>query len=329
MKMNIQQLDLTIPQRHLMEIFADEKYHDNYGNKRIHALLTYMRSLLAESGYASPSLDMLLDGQASPLDFESFYIKTVRHEVARIRDGKDWEEHAVPPQELSLQKYKKALGRFFPRIFLDLFPKPVKTVNPSTNLLAAWEMGYGQKIRWDELTNVKNDDLKAIMLIIYNYIWVCVNRFPSFYQMFLSSWTHYLLTHEWPDNEAFFKEKWLQEEGFRKSCQQTLEYALEENRRLQNALGGRYITVMEAARAVLEKIYGRDSIDKEADAWRKRVTDGKFDLGTPIEGRQGRKFYPVENIISAFQATNQEMITDEDIAHAIDSRSRLKTKLKQ
>ncbi len=319
--MNIQQLDLTIPQRHLMEIFANADPISTYGDECVRSLLTYVQSLLTEIHYSSPTLDRMLAGTLPHIDFE-------RRIMVALCEAYDCsiDECGVSLSEITQDDYRGMLQNCYPKIIDDLFPEPVKSIDPTQNLLVTWEMGYGLKIR-EELWNIENEEFRAILSLIYEYIMVCSSGWPVLYQSFLADWTKYLLTREWPDNEAELRAKLQEEKELRMSYQKSNIILMKKNQEYEDAKDGSFITVMEAARAVLEKIYGRDSIDKEADAWRKRVTDGKFDLGTPIEGRQGRKFYPVGNIISAFQATNQEMITDEDIAHAIDSRSISKARL--
>ena len=67
-------------------------------------------------------------------------------------------------------------------------------------------MGYGEKVR-SELENVYDDELRAVLSVVYDYIQVCISGCLISYQQFLSRWTYYLLTREWPDKEAFYKEK--------------------------------------------------------------------------------------------------------------------------
>ena len=74
-----------------------------------------------------------------------------------------------------------------------------------------------------------------------------------------------------------------------------------ENQEYGNALKERFITVADAARAVLRTVYDHDNVDREADAWRKRIAESGVELGEAVTGRQRRKFYPVPKIIRAFQ----------------------------
>ncbi len=319
--MIIDKLSLTIPQRHLMEIFAETHNIGPYGDQCARALLTYLQSLLAEAGYSSPTLDRMLAGTLPPLNFDRFFNQV----MCSVYDCD--REYWLSPSVIPLQEYQDALLNCFPKVFHDLFPQPTESIDPAKNLLVTWEMWYGDKIV-EELDNVKDDDLRGILSLINRYIRVCAAGWPAFHQFFLSWWTHYLLTREWPDDGEIFKAKWQAEEEFRKSCQKTLSLTLQENQQLKSAMEGHYITVMEAARAVLRSLYGQDKVEKETDAWRKRVMACGEDLGVPIEGRQGRKYYPVENVIAAFQTTNRESITDEDIADAIHAKSLAKARLK-
>ena len=45
--MQIETIELTVPQRRLMEIFAKNLDNGNFGDKRIRFLLEYLRELLA------------------------------------------------------------------------------------------------------------------------------------------------------------------------------------------------------------------------------------------------------------------------------------------
>ncbi len=93
------------------------------------------------------------------------------------------------------------------------------------------------------------------------------------------------------------------------------------------ALNERFITVADAARTVLRTVYDHDNVDREADAWRKRIAESGVELGEAVTGRQRRKFYPVPKIIRAFQETNRETVTDIQIADAINARAIPKDKL--
>ena len=187
-------------------------------------------------------------------------------------------------------------------------------------------MGYGEKVR-SELENVYDDELRAVLSVVYDYIQVCVSGCLISYQQFLSRWTYYLLTREWPDKEAFYKEKWSHEKELREAFQRANAHLARENQEYGEALNERFITVADAARAVLRTVYDHDNVDREADAWRKRVAESGVELGEAVTGRQRRKFYPVPKIIRAFQETNRETVTDIQIADAINARAIPKDKL--
>ena len=202
-------------------------------------------------------------------------------------------------------------------------------------------MGYGEKVR-NEVGNVYDDELRAVLSVVYDYIQVCISGCLISYQQFLSRWTYYLLTREWPDlsrwtyylltrewpdKEAFYKEKWSHEKELREAFQKANAHLARENQEYAEALNERFITVADTARAVLRTVYDHDNVDREADAWRKRIAESDVELGEAVIGRQRRKFYPVPKIIRAFQETNRETVTDIQIADAINARAIPKDKL--
>ena len=319
--MNIGHLELTIPQRHLMEIFAKTDVKGDYGDQCVRALLTYVRELLSRQGRHSRTLDALLDGTLPRLDFGRY-----DHIVMCNVYDCSIDTPGVSPESLPLQEYRNSLRYCFPRIFYDLFPDPVRYIAPERNLLVTWEMGYGEKVR-NELENVYDDELRAVLSVVYDYIQVCISGCLISYQQFLSRWTYYLLTREWPDKEAFYKEKWSHEKELREAFQRANAHLARENQEYSEALNERFITVADAARAVLRTVYDHDNVDREADAWRKRVAESGVELGEAVTGRQRRKFYPVPKIIRAFQETNRETVTDIQIADAINARAIPKDKL--
>ena len=321
--MNIEKIDLTIPQRRLMEIFAKTEVRGDYSDQCVRALLAYARELLNEHGYQSKTLNALLDGTLPRLDFGRYY-----HMVMCSIYDFDPNTPGTPPEQLSPREYRDSLLNCFPKIFCDLFPEPVQYIAPDQNLLITWEMWYGDLVK-QELANIDDEEMRSILRIIYDYIQVCVSGWPIFHQCFMSRWTQYLLTREWPDNEDFYKGKWLEEKELREAFQKTNAYLAKENQEYSDALKERFITIADAARAVLRMAYSQDNVEKEADAWRKRITEGRVDLGDAIAGRQGRKFYSVAKVIRAFQKTNRETVTDGQIADAINAKAIPKNRLPQ
>lgn len=312
MTMKIETIELTVPQRRLMEIFANTQVKGDYGDQCVRALLEYMREQLQESNYSSPTLNAMLDGTLPVLNF-SRYFDMVMCEVYNC----DTETAGgIPPEELPMADYRDALLNCFPKIFYDMFSEPVKDIDPRQNLLITWIMWYGDKIK-RELENIYGDELKSMLSIIYEYIWVCSSGWPEFHQHFLSRWTHYLLTHEWPDKETFFHQKWQTEKRLREAFQITNTHLAAENQILRDSQEERYITVMDAARAVLRVLYGQDNVDKEADALRKRISRNNPDMPIAFTGKQGRTFYSVETLISCFQAEKSIGLTAGQIATAI------------
>ena len=154
--MNIEHLELTIPQRHLMEIFAKTDVKGDYGDQCVRALLTYVRELLSRQGHHSRTLDALLDGTLPRLDFGRYY-----HIVMCNVYDCSIDTPGVSPESLPLQEYRNSLRNCFPRIFYDLFPDPVRYIAPERNLLVTWEMGYGEKVR-SELENVYDDEMRDV-----------------------------------------------------------------------------------------------------------------------------------------------------------------------
>ena len=71
--MKIETIELSVPQRRLMEIFAKDLNEGDFGDKRIRLLLEYLRELLADEKMPSDTLCRMLDGTLPDLDFYKFY----------------------------------------------------------------------------------------------------------------------------------------------------------------------------------------------------------------------------------------------------------------
>ena len=52
--MKIETIELSVPQRRLMEIFAKDLNEGDFGDKRIRLLLEYLRELLADERHVMP-----------------------------------------------------------------------------------------------------------------------------------------------------------------------------------------------------------------------------------------------------------------------------------
>lgn len=322
--MKIATIELTVPQRRLMEIFAETEVHGEYGDSRARVLLTYLRERLKEAKIPSPMLDALLDGTLPPLDFSRFFDMVMR-EVYSCSPG---EGAGMSPFELSPGEYRDALLNCFPKIIHDLFPEPVATIDPAWNLLVTWTMWYGDKIR-DELLNVTDDELISLLGLIYEYLWACTENHPAYHRYFLSHWTRYLLTREWPDKEEELRELWEKEKTLRVSFQNVNAHLVAENTELRNSDKERFITVMDAARAVLRVVYGQDNVDAEADALKKRIVRNNPQLTAAFPGQQGRIFFPVETLIPLFQADRKIGLTEGQIADSIRAKGLPEDKLPQ
>ena len=164
--MNIEKLDLSIPQRRLMDIFANADTTFTYGDECVRALLTYVQSLLAGTSYSSPTLDRMLAGTLPHINFEQCI-----HAALRSALDCDSDKGGAPLSKISVEDYREILRNCFPKMITDLFPEPVSNIDPSKNLLVTWELEYGDKIR-EELWIIGNEEFRAILSLIYEYIMV-------------------------------------------------------------------------------------------------------------------------------------------------------------
>lgn len=310
MTMKIETIELTVPQRRLMEIFAKLDGNGDFDDKRVRRLLEYMRELLNQEKVQAKTLGEMLDGTLPPIDFYGYYDATMRDLYECDSDC-----YSPAPDELSEADYQDSLIQCFPKIILELLPKPEKWIDPAKNLILTWEMGYDRYIH-DEVWHT-SEETRRIFRIVSDYIEVRAYGWPFMMEHFLSDWTNYLLTREWPDNEAFYQQKWQTEKALRESYQNVNTHLVEENHVLKDSLKERFITLTDAARAVLRVIYGQDNVDKEADALRKRISRNNPDMPIAFTGKQGRTFYSVETLIPVFIADRQIGLTEGQIATAI------------
>ena len=98
--MKIETIELSVPQRRLMEIFAKDLNEGDFGDKRIRLLLEYLRELLADEKMPSDTLCRMLDGTLLDLDFYKFYTA----HMCNIYDC-DYDSYAPTPDELSAEDY--------------------------------------------------------------------------------------------------------------------------------------------------------------------------------------------------------------------------------
>ena len=143
---------------------------------------------------------------------------------------------------------------------------------------------------------------------------------------FLAQWTNYLLTREWSDKEAFYKQKWHSEKALRESYQQVNEHLVKENLELKEAIQERFITIMDAARAVMAKLYHKDDVEVPADNLRKLITRHNSSLAADFTGKQNRSYFAVEKLIPLFKAEDIAL-TDGEITDAIINKARTREEL--
>ena len=102
--MKIETIELSVPQRRLMEIFAKDLNEGDFGDKRIRLLLEYLRELLADEKMPSDTLCRMLDGTLPDLDFYKFYTahmcNIVDYAKARCEKEKPFEESSFPSRAL-------------------------------------------------------------------------------------------------------------------------------------------------------------------------------------------------------------------------------------
>ena len=135
MTMKIETIELTVPQRRLMEIFAKLDGNGDFDDKRVRRLLEYMRELLNQEKVQSKTLGEMLDGTLPPIDFYGYYDATMRDLYECDSDC-----YSPAPDELSEADYQDSLIQCFPKIILELLPKPEKWIDPAKNLILTWEM---------------------------------------------------------------------------------------------------------------------------------------------------------------------------------------------
>lgn len=317
--MKIETIELSVPQRRLMEIFAKDLNEGDFGDKRIRLLLEYLRELLADEKMPSDTLCRMLDGTLLDLDFYKFYTA----HMCNIYDC-DYDSYAPTPDELSAEDYLDSLKNCFPQVFMGLLETPRQFISASENLILTWEMGYGNRIR-DEIYTA-SEETRQIAYIIYDYIDTRSNAWPFMMDNFLAQWTNYLLTHEWPDKEALFKQKWHSEKALRESYQLVNQHLVNENAELKKAMKPRYITIKDAARAVMAKLYHKDDVEAPADNLRKLITRHNSSLAADFTGKQNRSYFAVEKLIPLFKAENIAL-TDGEITDAIINKARTREEL--
>jgi hypothetical protein len=308
--MKISTIELSVPQRRLMEIFSQHEDGGDFVDGRIRNLLEYLRELLKNENTPAKTLDEMLNGALPPIDFYGYYDATMRNLY-----GSDPDCYAQMPDELSEAEYLASLRNCFPKIFLALLSKPVKWVDPKGNLILTWAMGYDRYV-CDEVWYA-SEDTRMIFRIISDYIEVRANPWPSMMEYFLADWTKYLLTREWPDNTEELK----YERRLRLSFQEVNAHLSAENQAFREASQDHFITIIDAARAVLRVEFGQDDIEVQAEALKKRIMRSNPDLKPIFSGKLRRRYFPVGRVIAAFQGDEKIKLTNNAIHDAIRAKA--------
>lgn len=316
--MKISTIELSVPQRRLMEIFSQHEDGGDFGDGRIRNLLKYLRELLKKEKVPAKTLDDMLDGLLPPIDFYGYYDATMRNLY-----GSEPDCYAPMPDELPEAEYLASLRNCFPKVFLELLSKPVKWVDPKGNLILTWALGYDRYI-CDEVWYA-SEDTRMIFRIISDYIEIRANPWPSMMEYFLADWTKYLLTREWPDNIEELK----YERRLRLSFQEVNAHLAAENQAFREASQDHFITIIDAARAVLRLEFEQDDIEAQAEALKKRIMRCNPGLTPVFSGKLRRKYFAVGRVIDAFKRDKTIKLTNSAIHDAIRAKAAPRSELEE
>ncbi|MFA6717114.1 MAG: hypothetical protein WCS27_17180 [Victivallaceae bacterium] len=295
----------------IQKIFAgryESLHSDRYDDTLCRKLLKYLQDLLHEKKFKTPQLDMLLAGKYPTLNVE----KIINDELNIAHDYEGY--YFTPLEDFSCEQYEDILHNLFPPVFSEYFPYGTKSLESDENILLTWHLYAERKVR-EELWYAP-DELRPFCCLIYDYINAKISEDCIIMEHFLRNYNHFILSHKWRETEQL-QLKLKEESLLREQFQSINAHLAKENEQYQNALKTRYITLKDAARAVLRIKYHKDDVESKADAVIKRLKRRYPKLPIPLNGsgKQGRQYYPVNSLIPLFQSVIK--LPEADISCAI------------
>ena len=133
--------EITSIPTELIKIFANAgNLPRRYDDAIALELLKYLQALARSEKLATPSLDLYLAGKYPAMDLG-------RHIVNILRDRLDAPELERPDVgQMSAEEYREVCANIFPRVVLDIYPTPSKTLDPYANLFPVWTLELKERV---------------------------------------------------------------------------------------------------------------------------------------------------------------------------------------
>ena len=287
--------EITSIPTELIKIFANAgNLPRRYDDAIALELLKYLQSLARSEKLATPSLDLYLAGKYPAMDLG-------HHIVNILRDRLDAPELERPDVgKMSAEEYREVCANIFPRVVLDIYPTPSKTLDPYANLFPVWTLELKERVA--EEVWYGSETLRNTFFMIREYIFLCANNWPEgLAHWFFIMWNGYLLNHQWSDRIAELEAALRDERDYSHAADIMLAKQSKRIAALHAAAEEHYITLTGAAKRALEVEFGRHYDPKDLKALTMRLTRQLEGVESIQLHERRPRFFRVEDVLNALE----------------------------
>ena len=287
--------EITSMPTELIKIFANAgNLPRRYDDAIALELLKYLQALARSEKLATPSLDLYLAGKYPAMDLG-------RHIVNILRDRLDAPELERPDVgQMSAEEYREVCANIFPRVVLDIYPTPSKTLDPYANLFPVWTLELKERVA--EEVWCSSEKFRNTFFMIREYIFLCVNNWPEgLAHWFLIMWNGYLLNHQWSDRIAELETALQEERDYSHAAEIMLAQQSKRIVELRKAGEEHYITLTDAAKRALEVEFGRHYDSKDLKALTMRLSRQLEGVESLQPRKRRHKYFRVDDVLNVLK----------------------------
>lgn len=299
--------EITSIPTELIKIFANAgNLPRRYDDAIALELLKYLQSLARSEKLATPSLDLYLAGKYPAMDLG-------RHIVNILRDRLDAPELERPDVgQMSAEEYREVCANIFPRVVLDIYPTPSKTLDPYANLFPVWTLELKERVA--EEVWCSSEKFRNTFFMIREYIFLCVNNWPDgLAHWFLIMWNGYLLNHQWSDRIAELETALQEERDYSHAAEIMLAQQSKRIVELRKAGEEHYITLTDAAKRALEVEFGRHYDSKDLKALTVRLSRQLEGVESLQPRKRRHKYFRVDDVLNVLENDPEIKATAEQL----------------
>ena len=299
--------EITSIPTELIKIFANAgNLPRRYDDAIALELLKYLQALARSEKLATPSLDLYLAGKYPAMDLG-------RHIVNILRDRLDAPELERPDVgQMSAEEYREVCANIFPRVVLDIYPTPSKTLDPYANLFPVWTLELKERVA--EEVWCSSEKFRNTFFMIREYIFLCVNNWPEgLAHWFLIMWNGYLLNHQWSDRIAELETALQEERDYSHAAEIMLAQQSKRIVELRKAGEEHYITLTDAAKRALEVEFGRHYDSKDLKALTMRLSRQLEGVESLQPRKRRHKYFRVDDVLNVLENDPEIKATAEQL----------------